>query len=49
MEKKYNLARMLEEIREDETVAPRKNRQVSQEEIKRLLVRKKQKDQGANP
>lgn len=43
MPEKFDLDKMLEEIKEDEEAKDKKSRQVSQDEIKRILVNREKK------
>lgn len=43
MPEKFDLDKMLEEIKEDEESKDKKSRQVSQDEIKRILVNREKK------
>ena len=48
MNEKFNLAKMLEEIKEDEKLDLEKTREVSQNEIKDLIMKKKKEGAGEN-
>lgn len=43
MPEKFDLNKMLEEIKADEKAETKKEKQVSQEEIRRLLLKRKEK------
>lgn len=47
MENKYNLKQMLEEIKLDEAVAPRRSKTISQKEITEMVARKRKEAKNA--